>query len=30
MSRSDRTAKYNRLMLIEDILGPDAEFGVGR
>ena len=30
MSRSDRTAKYNRLMLIEDILGPDAEFGVVR
>ena len=30
MSRSDRTAKYNRLMLIEDILGPDAEFGIAQ
>ena len=26
MSRSDRTAKYNRLMLIEQMLGKNAEF----
>ena len=28
MSRSDRTAKYNRLTLIEEMLGGDALFGV--
>lgn len=28
MSRSDRTAKYNRLMLIEEMLGADALFGI--
>lgn len=28
MSRSDRMAKYNRLMYIEDLLGTDALFGV--
>src|SRR5690606_38533583 len=29
-SRSDRTAKYNRLLLIEDELGPTARFlGLG-
>ena len=27
MSRSDRIAKYNRLMYIEDLLGTDALFG---
>ena len=28
MSRSDRTAKYNRLTLIEEMLGGDALFGI--
>ena len=28
LSRSERTAKYNRLLRIEQWLGADAEFGV--
>jgi enolase len=27
LCRSDRVAKYNRLLLIEDELGPDAVYG---
>ena len=27
LSRSDRTSKYNRLLRIEEFLGPDAVYG---
>ncbi|HVJ47162.1 MAG TPA: phosphopyruvate hydratase, partial [Luteolibacter sp.] len=30
MSRSDRTAKYNQLLRIEEELGDDAVFGINK